>query len=146
LWGINEYAPTIHAPLLVSVAFAWTMGAHVVLRRYPEQVEWVCHNVLKLGILRTYPLAVLAFKLIAVVWVLVALALLPVLLFRMATRYCVPYALAAISTGILLSNMHSPRWQTEGLLLWVLGVVFCIQILQTLSQGLADTVLKKLQP
>jgi len=36
LFGVQEFFPRLGEPLLMSLAFAWTLGAHVVLRRYPN--------------------------------------------------------------------------------------------------------------
>lgn len=144
LLGLQEFFSQLQTPLLISLAFAWTLGAHVVLRRYPVRFEWVYFKLIKLGLLRANPWMFLGTKFIAVAWALVAMILLPALLFRMAANYRVLYAVAAICAGFLLSHVGSVDGQTHGLLAWVLAVVFGIQMLQAASQRLADFGLKKL--
>lgn len=144
LFGVQEVLPADQLPLAVSIAFAWTMGAHVVLRRYPQHFEGWYAALIKLGLLRANPWLILGIKLIAIVWALMAIAILPILLFRMAVLYRVLYAGAAMVGGALLGHAHRTDWSTRGMLLWVLAAVFCIQIFQTWSQRLADYGLKKL--
>jgi hypothetical protein len=145
LFGLQEFSSEMPLPLLISLAFAWTLGAHVVLRRYPERVEAVYANLIKLGTLRASPWRWVLIKFIALAWALTAIAMLPVLLFRMAARYRGLYAGAAIYAGVLLANVRSMEGQTQGLILWVLAVVFCIQLLQSMAQGLANYGLKRLR-
>ena len=145
LFGVLEVVPHDQIPLAVSLAFAWTMGAHVVVRRYPEQFDLYYDTLIKLGLLRIRPVYIVGIKIIAILWVLMAIAMVPVLLFRMAVLYRVLYGGAAMVAGGVLSHVNSTGWQTQGLVLWVLAMVFCIQIFQTGSQRLADYSLKKLQ-
>jgi hypothetical protein len=144
LFGVQEFFSKLQTPLLISLAFAWTLGAHVALRRYPVRFEWVYFKLIKLGFLRSNPWLFLAIKFIAVAWALVAIIMLPALLFRMAANYRVLYAVTAICAGFFLSHVRSVDGQTHGLLAWVLAVVFGIQMLQAASQRLADYGLKKL--
>ena len=95
--------------------------------------------------LRIRPVYIVGIKIIAILWVLMAIAMVPVLLFRMAVLYRVLYGGAAMVAGGVLSHVNSTGWQTQGLVLWVLAMVFCIQIFQTGSQRLADYSLKKLK-
>ncbi|MES2951423.1 MAG: J domain-containing protein [Pseudomonadota bacterium] len=143
VFGVKEYFPTPSFSLLMSLAFSWTMGAHVVLRLFPERFDWVYDQLLKLGLLRTYPLFVLGAKFLAIGWALMAVVMLPALLFRMAANYRVLYAGAAIYAGVLLCNVRSTEGQTHDLLAWVLGVVLCMQLLQALVHRLAEYGLKK---
>ncbi len=144
LFGVLEVVTSDQIPLAVSLAFAWTMGAHLVVRRYPQHFDLYYDTLIKLGILRIRPLYILGIKIIAILWVLMAIAMVPVLLFRMAVLYRVLYGAAAMVAGGVLAHAHSTGWQTRGLVLWVLAMVFCIQIFQTWSQRLADYSLKKL--
>lgn len=143
LFGLRELLPAQPATLLISLAFAWVMAAHVVLRRYPEKFDWVYENLLKLGLLRAYPLFLLGAKYLAAVWVLMAVVLLPALLFRMAANYRVLYAAMAMGSGVLLGNIRGPEGQTQYLLVWVLGVVLFMQVMQAAFQHLSEYGLNK---
>jgi hypothetical protein len=145
LFGVLEVVPSDQMPLAVSIAFAWTMCAHVVLKRFPHHFGGWYDTLIKLGVLRDKPLYILGIKIIAILWVLMAIFILPILLFRMAMVYRVLYAVAAMVAGAVLAHARSTDWQTRGLVLWVLAAVFCIQIFQTWAQKLAEFGLKKLK-
>lgn len=145
LFAVLEYLPPSQVALTVSLALAWTLMAHVVLRRYPHHFESWYEILIKFGVLRTNPLFFLGIKIIAMLWALMAVVSLPILLFRMAVHYRVLYAGAAMAAGGILSHARSTDWHTQGLVLWVLAGVFGIQIFQTLIQRLADYGLKTLR-
>lgn len=143
LFVVLEFVPLSQVSLAVSLALAWTLVAHVVLRRYPHHFESWYETLIKFGLLRANPLFFLGIKIIAILWALMAVASLPILLFRMAVQYRVLYAGTAMVAGGILGHARSADWQTHGLILWVLAGVICIQIFQTLAQRLADYGLKK---
>lgn len=143
LFGLKESLPVQHITLLICLACAWVMAAHVVLRRYPDKFDWVYEHLLKLGLLRAYPFFLLGAKYLAIVWVLMAVVLLPALLFRMAANYRVLYAAVAMGAGMLLGNIRGPEGQTQYLLVWVLGVVLLMQIMQAALQHLSEYGLSK---
>lgn len=145
LFSLQGFLTELPVPFGVSLAFAWTMGAHVALRRYPERVEWVYSKLIKLQIVKSMSGPLLFVLYIPIIWVLTAITMLPILLFQMATNYRVLYAGLAIYAGVLLANVRGLEGQTFGLLAWVLGVVLSIQLLQMLSQRMAVYGLKKLQ-
>lgn len=128
----------------VSLAFAWTMLGHVALRRYPVQTEAAYEKFIKLGAFQWSWWYVLAFKLIAIVWVLIALIMLPILVFRMATHYRPMYPGMAIIAGVLMACALYPMDSTKGLLGCMLFAVLAIQVLQASAQRWADAGLKRL--
>lgn len=146
LFGVQGVLPAGQLPLAISIALGWTLGAHVVLRRYPHHFEGWYAALIKLGLVRVNPLYLLGIKFIAVAWAVMAIAIIPVLLFRMAVLYRVLFAGVSMFAGALLGHAHSVDWSNGGMLLWVLAAVFCIQIFQTASQKLADYGLRKLSP
>lgn len=146
LFGVQGVLPAGQLPLAISIALGWTLGAHVVLRRYPHHFEGWYAALIKLGLVRVNPLYLLGIKFIAIAWAVMAVAIIPVLLFRMAVLYRVLFAGVSMFAGALLGHAHSADWSNGGMLLWVLAAVFCIQILQTSAQKLADYGLKKLSP
>jgi hypothetical protein len=144
LFGLQGLFAKMNGPLLISLAFAWTMGAHVVLRRYPEQTEAVYEKTIKLGMFKRSWWLILAIKFIGIFWIAAAVAMLPVLMFRMGVKYRPLYTGVAIYAGVLLTTARSAEGKLGGLLYGVLAALLCIQVLQYLSQRLADSNLKKL--
>lgn len=144
-FGMEEYFPNISFPLLISCTFAWTMSAHVLMRKFPKGLELVYRQFMdKVG--RPFlPIVLIATRYIWMVWVWIAVALLPLLLFRMASKYRVLTAGVAIYAGVVLAHARKMWGQPQGLLLWVLGVVICIHLLQALLQYFADYSLAKVR-
>ena len=130
--------------MLISLASAWTLAAHTLLRKFPEQVEVVYAKFIKLNISKQSWWMLLAANFIGIFFVIAAVVMLPILLFRMTKFYRPLYAGIAIYVGALLANASNTDDPMKGLLYWVLATVLCIQILQWLSQRMASFYLKKL--
>ncbi len=143
-YGMRDMFPETQTTFLISLAFAWTMGAHVVLRKFPQRFESEYSQLIKLGVVRSKPWMFLFFFVLPTIWAMAAIAMLPILLFRMARDCRVLYAGVSMYAGALLANVRGVQGQTFSLLVWVLSVVFLIQVLQTALQSLADYGLKKL--
>lgn len=148
-WGLSGIFPVWSRGLLVSLAFAWVLAAHVILRRYPDTFEsWYSVLVTFRGIgksLRDKPQLIFGLGVLASVWALYLFVCLPAFLFRLSARKGSFYAYAAILAGFVLNGAYDASKGTGRLLVWVLAAAFIIQILQHTLQGLADFCLRKLK-
>jgi hypothetical protein len=142
--GIHGFFPQWPHVMVASIALGWVLAAHVVLRRYVSIFEMTYASFVKLGFLRSRPMALLAFKLIVPAWALYVVACLPVFVFRLSAQPGGIYAIVAIVGGVLLSGAVSATGGAEWLLVSVLVAVFAIQLLQQAMQKLADVCLRRL--
>lgn len=143
--GLYGFFPALTHAMVISLAFAWTMAAHMVLTRFAVAWEVVYEEVLKLRFLVRVPLLFLGIKLVLVVWGLLLLLCLPVLLFRMVAQRGALYVHLAILTGTLLSTAIASANGYLYLPACVLVAALAIQLLQYGLQKLADFCLHKLQ-
>ncbi|MDZ7904828.1 MAG: J domain-containing protein [Cypionkella sp.] len=146
-FGLDGLRPSLTEPMIISLAFGWTLVAHVVLSRFGPVFELVYEEGLKLRFLVRVPFLFLGIKLVLVVWAVLLLLCLPVLLFRMVAQRGALYVYLAMLAGLSLEAAMAvsevPAHATVPV--WVLAAVLVIQLFQAGCQALAYAGLRKAQ-
>lgn len=146
-YGLQGFHSTLTDAMVISLAFGWTLVAHVVLSRFGVVFDAVYDSLGELSFLHKMIFLYFGIKLISVLWAILVLLFLPFFLFRMVAQRGLIYAYLAILAGISLdaavttSGVQQHVWLPA----WVLGGVFAIQFSQAGCQRLANFCLRKLQ-
>lgn len=146
-FGLDGLRPGLSEPMVISLAFGWTLAAHVVLSRFGPAFELLYDEGLKLRFLVRVPFLFLGIKLVLAVWAVLLLLCLPVLLFRMVAQRGALFVYLAMLAGLSLEAAMAvsevPAHATVPV--WVLAAVLVIQLFQAGCQALAVAGLRKAQ-